>query len=465
MFMQKIKSFFGDRAFYRHVLAIAIPIMIQNGITNFVSLLDNIMVGQVGTVQMNGVAIANQLIFVFNLCIFGAVSGAGIFTAQYYGSGDHEGVRHTFRYKLISTTLLTVVISVVFVIFGKDLIGMFLQGEGEPQAAELSLEYGYEYLLLMLIGIFPFAISNTYSSTLRESGQTVVPMVGGVCAVVVNLALNYILIFGKFGAPQMGVAGAAVATVISRYVELLIVAGWTHCHKQQQPFIEGVYRTLHIPSKLAKRLFVKGTPLLINEFLWSLGVTTMNQCYSTCGQDVVSAQNIATTLNNLAGVVYMALGVSVGIIVGQMLGEGISEQEVRQTDKKLITTSVLSCFVFAALMASVSGVFPLIYNTTDSVRGIATNLICICAVVMPFNAFSHAAYFTIRSGGQTGITFLLDSGYMWVVNVPLAFLLSRFTGLGILPLYSICQVAEMLKCAVGGYLLKRGLWIKNLTKA
>ncbi len=462
--MLNVKSFFGDRAFYRRVLGVAIPIMIQNGITNFVSLLDNIMVGQVGTVQMNGVAIANQLVFVFNLCIFGAVSGAGIFTAQYHGSGDHDGVRYTFRYKLISSLILTAAVSLAFSFFGRDLISLFLQGEGDPAHALLSLDYGYEYLLIMLIGVLPFAVSNTYSSTLRETGQTVIPMIGGVCAVFVNLFFNYVLIFGKFGAPAMGVAGAAVATVISRYVELFIVAGWTHLNSKKNPFIKKVYRSLYIPSTLVGRFFIKGSPLLLNEFLWSFGVTFMNQCYSTCGQDVVSAQNIATTLNNLSSVVYMALGVAVGIIIGQMLGEGAPEQEVRDADKKLIATSVLSCVAFAAIMAAVSGIFPMLYNTTDSVRTIATKLICIAAVLMPFHAFAHASYFTIRSGGQTLITFLFDSGYMWVVSAPLAFCLSRFTDLDIIPLYAICYGSELFKCAIGAIVLHKGSWIKNLTK-
>lgn len=457
------RKLIGDRSFYRRVFAVAIPIMIQNGITNFVSLLDNIMVGQVGTVQMNGVAVGNQLIFVFNLCVFGAVSGAGIFTAQYHGSGDNDGIRYTFRFKMLFSLLLAAVGSAVFVFFGKDLIGLFLQGEGDPAAAAMSLEYGYEYLLIMLVGLLPFAFSNAYSSTLRETGQTVVPMIGGVIAVFVNLALNYILIFGNFGAPQMGVAGAAVATVVSRYAELLIVALWTHMNAKKKPFIKGAYRSFYIPGKLFLSLVLKGSPLMVNEFFWSLGVTMINQSYSTCGLDVVSAQNISSTLYNLSSVAYMALGSAVGIIIGQMLGRGESESEVRDTDRKLIATSVVSCLAFGGIMASISGAFPMIYNTTDSVRSLATALICISACMMPFNAFTHASYFTIRSGGQTMITFLFDSCYMWAVSVPIAFVLSRFTDLDIIPLYCICQCAELIKCGVGAYLLKRGTWIKNLT--
>ena len=458
-----LKNFFGDRAFYKRVFAVALPILIQNGITNFVSLLDNIMVGQMGTVQMNGVAVSNQLIFVFNLCLFGAMSGAGIFTVQYHGSGDHEGVRYTFRCKIISGVLLSVIGAVIFSAFGQPLISLFLRGEGSPEEAASALKFGYNYLLIMLIGILPFALSNAYSSTLRETGQTVVPMVGGICAIGVNLILNYVLIFGHLGAPKMGVAGAAIATVISRYVELAIVAGWTHLHASEKPFIKGAYRSLYIPSRLFKRIILKGSPLLINEFFWSAGVTIMNQCYSTCGLDVVAAQNISSTLYNLSSVVFMALGNAVGIIIGQMQGRGETEEDIRDADRKMIMASVLSCTLFGGIMAAVSGVFPLIYNTSDSVRLIATQLICISAVRMPFNAFAHASYFTIRSGGKTFITFVFDSGYMWAICVPVAFFLSRFTAITIIPLFIICQVADSLKCIIGAYLLKKGTWIKNLT--
>lgn len=457
------KKFFGDRAFYRRMLAVALPIMVQNAITNFVSLLDNIMVGQLGTVQMNGVTISNQLLFVFNLCVFGVVSGAGIFTAQYHGSGDDEGVRYTFRYKLMAGVLLSAVGAVVFSAFGRSFINLFLRGEGSPADAAASLSCGYEYLLIMLIGILPFALSNAYSSTLRETGQTVVPMIGGISAILVNLALNYVLIFGHFGAPKMGIAGAAVATVVSRYVELAVVAGWTHTHASKKPFIKGAYRSFSIPARLFKQILIKGSPLLVNEFLYSAGITIMNQSYSTRSLAVVAAQNISGTLYNLSGVVFMAIGSAVGILIGQMQGRGEPAEAIRDEDRKMITASVLSCAVFGGIMAACSGVFPLIYNTSDSVRSIATQLICINAIIMPFNAFTHASYFTIRSGGKTVLTFLFDSGYMWAVSVPLAFCLSRFTAIPIVPLFFLCNLTDLLKCAIGMWMLKRGTWIKNLT--
>ena len=455
--------YIGDRAFYRRVFGVAVPIIIQNGISNFVSLLDNIMVGQVGTIPMSGVSIVNGLLFVFNLSIFGASSGAGIFTAQFYGSQDHTGVRHTFRFKLLICTVLSLLGAAIFLFGGSGLIGLYLTGEGDAATAAGALEYGLKYLSIMLWGFLPFALTNTYSSTLRETGETFIPMVGGITAVCVNLVLNYVLIFGHFGAPKMGVEGAALATVISRYVELAIVAGWTHSHTARNPFIVGAYRSMYIPGRLLKSILIKGMPLLINEFLWSSGMAIMNQCYSTCGLDVVPAMNISSTLFNLGSVVFLSMGNSVGIIMGQMLGAGHPEAEVRDSNRKLIAVSVASGAVFGVLMAAVSGLFPEIYNTTDAVRHLAAQLICVSAVMMPFNSYTNATYFTLRSGGQTLVTFLFDSCFVWVCCVPLAFCLSRFTGISILPLYIICQGTDFIKCAVGAFMLKQGKWIQNLT--
>lgn len=457
-----LKKYIGDRAFYKRVFQVAVPIIIQNGITNFVPLLDNIMVGQVGTLPMSGVSIVNQLIFVFNLCIFGASSGAGIFTAQFHGKGDAEGVRHTFRFKFLICTALALAGGMLFFLDGSNLIRLYLTGEGDAADAAAVLGYGREYLRVMLWGLLPFALCNAYASTLKESGETFVPMAAGVAAVAVNLVGNYILIFGHFGAPAMGVRGAALATVISRYAELLLVAGWTHRNAKKHPFIRGAYASMVIPGPLLRNIVVTGMPLLANELLWSLGVVTMNQCYSTCGLDVVPAMNISSTLGNLAGVVYQSLGVSVGILMGQMLGAGHSETDVRDTNRKLIAFSVASGACFGALMALGSGVFPAIYNTTEAVRGLAQDLILISALVMPFQSFANATYFTLRSGGKTMITFLFDSVFLWVCGVSLAFTLSRFTNLPILPLFALCQLPDVLKCVVGEYMLKKGSWIQTL---
>lgn len=456
--------FLGDKAFYRRVIAIAIPIIIQNSITQFVQLLDNIMVGQVGTLEMSGVSIANQLILIFNLCVFGANSGAGIFTAQFYGSKNHDGIRYTIRYKILVCTLLSILGVGVLFFFGEDLIQTFLQGEGQPEDARQILGFSFEYMKIMFLGFLPFAISNAYSCTLRECDRTTLPMVGGITAVLTNLALNYVLIFGHFGAPKMGVNGAAVATVISRYVELLVVVLWSHCRKQQYPFLKGVYRSLRIPLKLAKHITRKGMPLMINECFWSTGIALIAQSYSTCGLEVVPAINIADTINNFSNVINFALGSTVAIIMGQMMGAGEEKKDIQIANTRLAVLAVVFGVIFAALLSAVSGLFPLLYNTTDSVRSLATSLILISAFMKPFQAYAYSGYYTLRSGGKSLLTMVYDSGLLWALTLPLAFCLSQFTDLPIIPLYAICQSCDLVKTVLCYFLVRKGTWIQNLTQ-
>ena len=452
----------SNKQFYKRVLSVALPIMIQQGITNFVQMLDNVMVGQVGTIPMSGVAIVNQLMFVFNLCVFGAASGAGIFTAQFRGSEDHEGIRHTFRFKLLIGLLISAVGACVFMGLPRQLIGLYLTGEGTPEEAALTMEYGLRYLNVMLLGLVPFALSNAYSGTLREVGETKVPMLAGIAAVLVNLAGNYILIFGRFGAPPLGVVGAAAATVISRYVELAILVIWTHTHGKAHPFIVGALHSFRIPAKLTRDITVKGMPLLINEFLWSTGMAFLSQCYSTRGLEVVAAFNIATTISQVSNVVFLSLGNAVGILMGQMLGAGIPEEQIRRDNRQMIRLCVAVCFVVGAVTMALSGVFANLYKTSESVRAIAVGLICLTAVMMPVNSYNNAMYFTLRSGGQTFITFVFDSGFSWCICVPVAFCLSRFTQIPILPLYGICVGLDVFKIFIGKYLLDKGVWIRRI---
>ena len=188
--MDNRKKLIGDRAFYGKVLGVTVPIMIQNGITNFVGLLDNIMVGRIGTEQMSGIAVVNQLLMVFSLAIFGAISGVGIFGAQFFGCKNQEGVRHTLRFKIYVCLGILVLGILVLALGGEQLIQMYLHGEGNDPALQATLEYGKEYLWVMFVGLPPFVIEEVYASTLREGGETKVPMTAGVAAVLVNLALK-----------------------------------------------------------------------------------------------------------------------------------------------------------------------------------------------------------------------------------------------------------------------------------
>lgn len=457
------KKYIGDKAFYMMVLGIAVPIMIQNGITNFVNLLDNIMVGRLGTEQMSGVSIVNQLLFVYNICIFGGVSGAGIFTAQYYGQKDDEGIRYTFRFKLWMTFVLTLTAVLLFVFFDDMLISLYLSGSSDGGDLQATLEYGKKYLRLMLLSLPAFMILQVYASTLRECGETVVPMKAGMTAVAVNLVFNYLLIYGKFGFPKLGVAGAAIATVMSRYVEAAFVICWTHKNSKIHTFVEKLYTSLTLPVATASKIFVKGMPLVVNEALWSAGMAVLTQCYSVRGLNVVAGLNIANTVNNLFNVVFLALGNSIAIVIGQLLGAGKME-EAKDKDNKMIAFSVLACTGVAFVMFLLSSVFPLLYNTSEAVRNQATQFMIAQAFFMPQAAFIHATYFTLRSGGKTIVTFLFDCVFLWSINVPTVFLLSRFTDMPAHYIYVCGQLTDIIKCIIGFILVKNDVWIQNLVK-
>ena len=457
------EKFIGDKKFYRRVLAIAVPIMIQTGITNFVSLLDNIMVGRIGTEQMSGVAIVNQLLFVFYLCVFGGFAGAGIFTAQYYGAGDDEGIRHTFRYKILMGVVLCGSAVSVFLISGESLIGHYLNGSDDGGNLTATLGYALDYLRIILIGLPAFTAVQIYANTLRECGETMVPMRAGLIAVAVNLSFNYVLIYGKFGFPALGVKGAAIATVLSRFAEMAVVVIWTHTHKDRCGYIKGAYKTLRVPAALVKKYFITGSPLLVNEALWAAGMAMLTQCYSLRGLNVVAGQNIASTVSNVFNVVFFALGDSIAIIIGQHLGAG-NFKRARDEDNKIIAFAIFVATLVGITIFATSGLFPKIYNTTPEARQIATRFLMAQALFTPQIALLHTTYFTIRSGGKTIVTFLFDSVFMWVVSVPVAFVLSRYTSLYVIYIFAAVQMGDWIKCAIGAALVKKGVWLNNIVK-
>jgi len=458
--MTEIKN---DRSYIKKLLLIAIPMMIQNGISNFVNLLDNLMIGRVGTNALSGVAIANQLIFVFFLVIFGATAGAGIFTAQYKGNGDNEGIRYTFRFKIVFNTFIAIICLVLYSVLSPFLINLFLLGEGDPADAAETLQIGIDYISIILISLIPIGLTQAYAGTLRDLGSTKVPMYASISAILVNLAGNWLLIYGNFGLPALGASGAAIATVISRFVELAILIIYTGRHSEQFPFIKGAFSHFSIPAKLVGKFVVKAIPLMFNEALWSLGMTVINQCYSYRSLDAVAAMNIQSTIWNVMGVAFIAMGEAVGIMMGHILGSGELEDAKYKAGRMRLVT--VGCgIIFAALMACIAPFFPYLYNTSDHIRSLATGFILIAACAMPFVAYTHASYFIIRSGGNALITVLFDSIYTWCIAVASAFFMSRFTTLSVTWMLAIVNGLEVIKCLIAFVMVRSGIWIKNIVK-
>jgi Na+-driven multidrug efflux pump len=248
---------------------------------------------------------------------------------------------------------------------------------------------------------------------------------------------------------------------MSRYVELAIVLWWTHSHRERNRFAVGLYKGFSVPGELAARIVKKGWPLLLNEFLFSMGITIINQCYSTRGLAAVAAVNISAVLTQLFRVVVFAGGSAISILVGNRLGAGRME-EARDVDNKLFFTTVTASAAVGVILFLVAPLFPRMYNTTDEVRALATGFLRIAACFFPVMAFNNNCYFTLRAGGKTFITFLFDSMFIWAIILPPAFAVSRLTNMGVIAMYLMVQSLELVK-SVGGFLLVRsGMWISNI---
>ena len=461
MLEQFRRKYIGDRNFYKNYIALALPMILQNAVTNLVSFLDNIMVGQLGTEQMSGVAIVNQLIFVYNLAIFGAVSAASIFGAQYFGKGNHKGHMYSFRFKLYAALTVTILTILLFVTKGENLISLYLTDTSGSGATGAALQYGLEYLIIMIAGLIPFAVNQAYATNIKETGQTLLPMIASFVAVGSNAILDYLLIFGIGPFPELGVQGAALATVIARYIEALMIIIWAHRHREKNRYLKGAYTGFGIPADELKAIIIKGLPLMMNEVLWAAGMTAVIQCYSIRGLEVVAGLNIATTITNLFNIIYLQLGACISIVVGQYLGAGKLE-EAKDADNKMIVFSVFCCVIVAVCMLFIGRFFPQIYNTSEEIRALATKFIAVSAIIMPFCSFSHASYFTLRSGGKTMVTFLFDSVFTWIIIVPIAFLLAHFTGLGIVSVYFLVQATELIKVVIGYFMVRSNVWLVQM---
>lgn len=459
----RLKNLMGDKAFYKMTFTVAVPIMLQNFITNLVNMLDNLMVGSVGTEQMTGVSVVNQLVFIFNLAIFGAISGVGIFTAQFYGKRDNEGIRHTLRYKIYICIVLFLAGLGIFIFFGENLISLFMHESGDGVDIAATMGYAKEYLGIILIGLFPFAVANAFAGTLRETGDTVTPMSTGLIAVIVNCVFNYLLIFDKIGIHFLaGVKGAAAATVLSRYVECIILIVYAvHKRKTKFPYVRYLFDSFKIPSELTASVAKKALPIFCNEVLWSTGMSLLSVAYSLHGPMVVAGYSIASTVNNLFMIAFISMGSSIGIIAGKLLGAGKHKDAVDAVNK-LIVFSLLLSIVMGVLLFTVGAVIPSFYSETDeAAKELAVYFIRVFACIMWMDSIANAAYFTLRSGGKTFITFLFDSGALWLLSVPAAFLL-YYAGLSIHLVFPIVQAIGIVKVILGLTLVLKKVWVKTI---
>lgn len=454
-----LHPFISDKAFNKKVFLLAFPIVLQGFLTQLVSLADNIMIGQLGSLPVAAISISNRIIFIMNLAIFGSISGAEIFGTQFFGNRDYKNEARIFWMKGLFSFSFGILTIALLTFFQKPLLSLWLHDTKQNTAAALS--YAHEYLTALYFGIPFYCLSQAAVSTLKENGRTIICMESAVFALALNLVGDYLLIFGHFFFPALGCKGAAIATSISRMGECVFVLFWIIIHHNQLPFTDCLFEGLHLDRNLTIDVMKKAVPLMSNEILWSIGLAFFSACYSTRGLAAISALAIVDVAVQIFKTLYTSIGSVISILIGQELGKGKIENAVEK-DKKLIVMAVLAALAAMVLSTIISPLFASLYNVDASIRQMAVTLIRIEALLSPLNSFNFACYFTIRSGGNTMVTFFMDAGLTWIIGGPLVYLLSRST-LEIFPLYFLSQLYLVLKIIPMSQYVHSRRWARNLT--
>ena len=323
------------KGFYKRLLYLSLPVIAQNLITTSLGFMDTFMVGLLGSDQMSAVTVANVPIFIIQLVVFGLQSGSSILISQYWGKGDRESVNRVIGIGFYIAGGISTLFALILFFFPAGVLGLITDNLHLIALAEPYIRIvGFSYIFN--------ALSSIYVGMQRSIENPKFGMIVFAVSTVCNTLGNYLLIFGHFGFPRLGVDGAAIATVISRYVE----AGIIIVKSGRFPFFRGLYRTLLIPFPLFRRIFRAAIPLMLNETFWSLAMSALVQCYSTRGINAVAGYNIANTIIQVANSAFLAIGSSIGIIIGNLLGAGKGEEAV-STDRKLIVFSIsLQRFVY-----------------------------------------------------------------------------------------------------------------------
>jgi putative MATE family efflux protein len=449
----RYRKFIGPKQFYKDVLKIAVPLMLQQLITSSVNLVDNLMVGQLGDASLGGVAATNRFYMIAFFATFGILAAAGIFIAQYLGAKDEEHMKQSFRFSILSAYLV--------------ILPFFALGFLKP---EWGIQYftsdvgivseGIKYMTVASFSLLPLGLTLAMTSAMRSTGETKIPLYAGIISVLTNAVFNYVFIFGHFGFPAMGVAGAAYATIIARVVELVILLAVMKV--KTFAFSTKISQLFHVSKMIVRNVSIKAAPLAINEFFWASGMATLFKFYATRGPEVISGMSIAGTTADLFFTLFGGMAVASTVMISQPLGANDLETG-RANGYRMLGFSVFLAMCFAILMFASSFIVPYFYNVSDEARNISQNVLRIMSVMFWIYMGTAQCYFILRAGGDTKSTFLMDSGFMWFVNIPVVLTFAYLTKYPIYVLYIAGQSTDFIKLSFSYWLVKKEKWVKNLT--
>ena len=441
-----------DRDFVRAALSVAVPAMLQQLITSFVNLLDNLMVGQLSEHAISAVAAANRFFMIGFMAVIGVTSAASIYLAQFHGADNVESQKESFRYTLLSAALAFLPFLLAALLLPRQIIAFFNRDPG-------LVEPGLAYLPIVGIAFIPTIISWSCQSSMRALGYTRLPLLITASTVMLNALWNWILIFGHFGFPALGVQGAALGTLIARVAELIVTL--IAMHRSRFVFSTRLRDLFRIPRRLVAAITKRALPLMLNEIGFSSGLALLFRFYATRGTSAMAAMTIMQTTTDLFFVLFGGMAATTTVLVSQPLGRGDLER-ARSNAYKLVTFSMLLAMLLGVGLFIVSFITPQLYNVAQDVRDLAANFIRMQAFFFWVYMRNTQAFFILRSGGDTRNTLILDTGYMFGVNIPIVAIITYLTQLPVFFIYLAGQSTDIVKLFISRRFLRRETWLVNL---
>lgn len=455
---RNIGRLFGSRAFYGHVLGLAVPIMLQQLIQSLVSLIDNFMVSGLGDISMSGVNVAGQILFIFLVYTNAICMAGGIFITQFFGAKDERGMEQAFRFKLIMGLAAFIPFLLVCVVFPRQTLSLMLIGNTE---AELILDEAVKYIRIMVLVGIPMTISISIASSLRDMGEVRIPLVITVIATLVNTFFNWLLIYGRLGFPRLEVRGAAIATVIARAVELTL---FMIVYIRKKPgFAVKLRELMKIDWGLFREILKKGALVLFCEMVWVASETITTALYNgRGGADVVSGMSSSFAIANLFFVAFGGIYSATGVIIGKTLGEGKLE-EARAQKTWLLSGSAIFGLIMCLFGFGTTLIIPIVFGRlSNNAIEVSRNMVILMSCFMPVWVYMNAQQAVARAGGDTEMGAYTDATLTIFVMIPLVFALAFLTDIGPVGIYLVVKLIDLIKLVVFHFWLKKERWLKNL---
>lgn len=449
-----IRKYFGDINFFKSTLIIGVPLMVQQLINTAVNLVDNLMIGQLGDYTLAGVSAVNRYFMIALFGTMGVVAAASVFMAQFYGSNNHKKMQETFRYMIISSSIIMLIFIGISLLVPNEIIRFFVSDD------RVILE-GVRYMSIVTFSFIPTMLTMAIAGSMRAVGDTKAPLMASIASMATNLTLNYILIYGHFGFPKLGVVGAAIGTLIARSVELLII-GYA-LNKGTYTFRFHLSTLFRIPKKLIKSITLKALPLTINEVLYASGMALLLRFYGTRGADVISGYAITATVSDLFFTMNAGMSIATTILVSQPLGANKIDQ-ARKNGYQLLGFGFVLSVIFGGLLFLSSFIIPHLYQVSENALWIAQNFLRIMSVLFWIYILNTTVYFILRAGGDSRSTLLIDSGYMWCVNLVVVGIATYYTNINIIGLYLIGQGTDVIKMIITMKFMHKEKWLVNLAE-